>query len=259
MGKTYAVITCAHASPDVSNERFDWLGAFLYDLKPDVYVDLGDFDDLSSLNSYDTRYPKALVAQSYEKDILQGQDARERIWYKFRHSKKKLPYRIGFEGNHEHRIKKAVAHDPRIEGHKYGLAFSQLETKWHYDEYHEYVNSAPSRVVRDGICFSHYIGSGNFGNALSGKRHAYGLVEKLGCSVTVGHSHKFDYFVKPESLPHPVHGLVAGNFKGKAESWAGHANYEWRSGVAVKRYVENGDYDLQWVSMKALEREYGRT
>lgn len=258
MSKTYVVLTCAHASPDVTNDRFDWLGAFLYDLKPDVYVDLGDFDDLSSLNSYDTRYPKAIVAQSYEKDIEHGQDARERIWHKFRHSKKKLPYRIGIEGNHEHRIKKALSLDPRLEGSKYGISFSHLQTRVHYDEYHEYHNSAPARVISDGICFSHFIGAGNYGNALSGKRHAYSLVEHMACSVTVGHSHKFDYFVKPNALPNPAHGLVAGCFKGKEEAWAGHSNFEWRKGLVVKREVSNGDYDLSWISMKALQKEYGK-
>ena len=40
--KTAVVYTCAHASPEVSNERFDWLGAFLYDLRPDYVVDLGE-------------------------------------------------------------------------------------------------------------------------------------------------------------------------------------------------------------------------
>jgi hypothetical protein len=50
---------------------------------------------------------------------------------------------------------------------------------------------------------------------------------------------------------------VVGCFKGKEETWAGQANQEWRKGIAVKRYVENGNYDLQWISMDALRREYG--
>lgn len=39
--------------------------------------------------------------------------------------------------------------------------------------------------------------------------------------------------------------------------WAGQANQEWSRGVVIKRYVENGDYDLSWVSMRALKKEYG--
>ena len=79
----------------------------------------------------------------------------------------------------------------------------------------------------------------------------------MAASCTVGHSHKFSYFVKQEARPNPIHGLVAGCFKGKDESWAGQANREWRRGVAIKRNIDRGNYDLSWVSMEALERDYG--
>lgn len=257
MTKTYCVFTCAHSSPDVDNKRFDYLGNFLYDLKPDVVVDLGDFDDLKSLNTYDTRYPQAIVSQSYEKDIEHGQEARDRLWHKFRHSKKRMPFRVGFEGNHEHRIKKAIQHDPRIEGQKYGVSFGHLQTDYWYDEYHEYANSAPSIVSYDSVLYGHYVASGNYGTAMSGEHHAHSLLKKLSHSCTVGHSHKFNYYYKGDAHPYPIHGLVAGCFKGAKEGWAGQANTEWRKGVAVKREVENGDYDLTWVSLQSLEREYG--
>ena len=68
-GKTAVVLTCAHADPEASNERFTWLGDLIEDIKPDYVVDLGDGADMRSLNSYDTRYPQAIVAQSYQQDI----------------------------------------------------------------------------------------------------------------------------------------------------------------------------------------------
>ena len=75
------VWTCSHADPDVSNDRFDWLGKLIYDEKPDMVIDLGDGPDMRSLNSYDTRYPQAIVRQSYEKDIECYNDAQERLRY----------------------------------------------------------------------------------------------------------------------------------------------------------------------------------
>src|SRR6056297_92283 len=116
MGKTVVVYSCAHADPSVDNKRFDWLGQFLYDLRPDYVVDLGDGADMKSLNSYDTRNPQALVNQSYEADIEVYNDSQERIRAPFKRAKRKRPYFFGFEGNHEHRIKKAIATDPRLEG-----------------------------------------------------------------------------------------------------------------------------------------------
>lgn len=254
--KTYVVFTCAHSSPGVDNKRFDLLGKFLYDLKPDVVVDLGDFDDMKSLNTYDTRYPQAIVNQSYEEDILHGQDARDRMWHKFRYSKKRMPFRVGFEGNHEHRIKKAIAHDPRIEGQTHGISFGHLQTDYWYDEYHEYANSAPSIADYDGVSYAHYFSSGNFGTAISGVHHAYTLLQHRNHSSTCGHSHKRSVYFKDSAHPSGLIGLVAGCFKGSDETWAGQSNGEWWKGLVIKREVENGMYEPEFVSLSRLEKEY---
>jgi hypothetical protein len=69
-GKTAVVFSCAHSDPSVSNERFDWLGELIWDVKPDYVVDLGDGADMRSLNSFDSaKAPKNFVSQSYEADI----------------------------------------------------------------------------------------------------------------------------------------------------------------------------------------------
>lgn len=256
MGKTVIVWSCAHADPSCSNERFNWLGDLIEDVKPDYTIDLGDGADMRSLNTFDTRYPQAIVAQSYQKDIEAYNDSQDRLWSRYKLSKKKRPFRIGFAGNHEFRINRAVAHDPRLEGDKYGISFSHLQTDHWFDEYHEYTNSAPQLVSYDGILYGHYVSTGNFGSAMSTKHHGYSLVEKLACSATVGHSHKFHYFRKADARPSPINGLVAGCFKGQEEDWAGQANNEWWKGVVIKRQLSNGDYDLEMVSMKRLEAIY---
>lgn len=255
--KTAIVFTCAHASPEVSNERFDWLGSLIYDVRPDYVVDLGDFDDMKSLNSYDTKKPERIVAQSYQKDVEHGQEARDRIRRKFREMKRKRPWFIGMEGNHENRIKTALSYDPRLEGDKFGISFKHLQTDYWYDEYHEYVNAAPAIFDLDGISYAHYISSGNFGRAMSGEQHAYNLLKKRHFSTTVGHSHKRSLFFKDDAHPHPAIGLVAGCFKGAPEAWAGQANHEWWKGVIIKRNIEDGWYDPEFVSLKRLKEVYG--
>ena len=42
----------------------------------------------------------------------------------------------------------------------------------------------------------------------------------------------------------------------KDESWAGQANNEWWNGVCIKRNISNGNYDLEFVSMERLEKDY---
>lgn len=257
MGKTAIVFTCAHSSPEVSNERFDWLGQLIYDVRPDYVVDLGDFDDMKSLNTYDTRYPQAIVAQSYQRDIEHGQEARDRIWRRFKEMRRKRPFRIGFEGNHENRIKKAIAHDPRLEGEKYGVSFKHLQTDYWYDEYHEYVNSAPSIADYAGVSFAHYFSSGNYGTPVSGLHHAYTLLQNRNSSSTCGHSHKRGMYFKDGAHPNPIIGLVAGCFKGADESWAGQSNRDWWKGVIIKRQLDNGVYDPEFISLKRLKEVYG--
>ena len=115
MSKTAVVFSCAHADPTTSNERFDWLGELIYDVNPNYIVDLGDGADMRSLNSFDTRSPEAIVSQSYEQDIEHYNESMDRLRQKPSQRKYKRPRWIGFEGNHEHRIKRALTSDPRLE------------------------------------------------------------------------------------------------------------------------------------------------
>jgi hypothetical protein len=242
----------------VGNERFDWLGSLIEDIKPDYIVDLGDGADMKSLNSYDTRYPQAVVSQSYQKDIETYNEAMDRLWGRYRISKRKRPFRIGFGGNHEERINKAIAYDPRLEGDKYGLSFKHLQTDYWFDEYHPYENGGPAIVDYDGVSYAHYFSSGNFGSAMSGIHHAYGLLQKRNHSSTCGHSHKRSIYFKDDAHPKPIIGLVAGCFKGAEETWAGQANLDWAKGVVIKQEINNGCYDFEWVSMERLKKAYAK-
>lgn len=256
MAKTAVVFTCGHSDPQVSNERFDWLGSFLYDLRPDLVFDLGDAADLKSLNSYDTRYPQAIVAQSYQRDIEHHLDAQERIRKPFKQMKRKRPFFVGLEGNHEFRIKKAVSLDPRLEGEKYGVSFKHLNTDYFYDEYHEYHNSAPAIADYEGVSLSHYFSSGNYGTPMSGTHHAYTMLQNRNFSSICGHSHKRSIYFKDQAHPRPIIGLVAGCFKGAEEAWAGQSNESWWKGLVVLRGLDNGVFDPEFISMSQLEETY---
>ena len=257
MGKTAIIWTCGHTKPGTSNERFSWLGSPIEDIKPDYVVDLGDGADMSSLNSFDSRYPQAIVAQNYEKDVEAYNDANERLWGRYRTSKKKRPFRVGFEGNHENRIKKALATDPRLEGSKYGISFSHLQTDYWFDDYHPYHNSGPAIADYDQISYAHYFSSGNFGSAMSGIHHAYGLIQARNHSSTCGHSHKRSIYFKDGAHPNGIVGLVAGCFKGSDEQWAGQSQNDWWKGVVIKRNIEFGMYEPEFVSIAQLKKAYG--
>jgi len=258
MSKSAVVWSCGHAKPEATNERFDWLGSLIEDVKPDYTVDLGDGIDLSSLNSYDTRYPKAIVSQSYEADINSYNDSQSRLWDRYRVSKKKRPYRIGFAGNHEHRLNKAISLDPRLEGSKYGISVSHLQTDHWFDDYHPYENGGPAIRDYDGVSYAHYFSAGNYGTAISGMHHAYALLQQRHSSSVCGHSHKRGIYFKDGAHPNPIIGLVVGCYKGKEETWAGQSQKDWWHGVTILRNIENGWFDPEFISMSRLKDAYSR-
>jgi hypothetical protein len=259
-GKTAVVWTCAHDRPEVSHDRFKWLGNLIEDIKPDYCIDLGDGAEMASLNSFDTRYPQAVVSQSYEADIESYNRSQDIIWGRYRKSKKKRPYRIKYKGNHEYRIDRALKHDPRLEGAKYGISAKHLQDDHWFDDYHDYENGGPSIATYDGVAYAHFFSSGNMGAAMSGMHHAKGIMDLRKTSATCGHSHKRSLFFADGVGSHGTGliGLVAGCFKGAKESWAGQ-QADWWKGVVIKRNISNGYYDPQFISMAALEREYGQT
>ena len=257
MGKTAEVWSCAHAKPEGNNDRFNAVGAFLYDLQPDYVVDLGDGADMGSLNSFDTRKPQAIVSQNYERDIDAYNDSQERLRHKFRMQHRKKPAWFGFEGNHENRIKRAISEDPRIQGEVRGVSFSHLNTNHWFTEYHEYHNDAPAIHSYDGVQYAHFFTAGNFGRPIAGVHHAYGLIQSQYRSSTCGHTHKRDVYFKDGAGGKSTIGLVAGCLKGSDESWAGQSNNQWWKGLVVKRELEDGVYEPQFVSLDWIERAYG--
>lgn len=252
---THLVIPDPHAHPNFNNERADYLAKLIIDLKPDVVVNLGDQFDMASLSGYD-KGKRSFVGRSYALDISAGLEFSERLWEPVRATKKRLPYRVFLEGNHEHRIEKALDLNPELEG---TIGFDDYDLDRYYDAVVRYEGSTPGIVNIDGINYAHYFISGVMGRPISGEHPAYSLVSKLGDSVTAGHLHTTDYCVRTSVDGTKRQGLVAGCYFDYNSDWAGAANNLYWRGVVVKRNVENGMYDPEWISMDQLKKEYGNT
>ena len=257
MGKTHLICPDAHAHPDFHNLRADWLGKLILDVKPDVVVNIGDAADLPSLSSYD-KGKASFHGRNYGKDIESHLDFQERMWYPMFKSKKKLPYRVVIEGNHEHRIKRLLDYEPHLSGAKFGVSFSDLDFKSYYSDVVEYSGGQPGVIQIDGIDYSHFFPSGISGRPLQSIHHAYDLTVKRFNSSTVGHSHLLDWYTRRDSSGRVRNGLVCGVYQDYISPWAGSVCNHWTSGIVIKRNVEDGKYDLQHVSIDSLRKEYGR-
>lgn len=254
-GKTHLIIPDQHAHPDYHNDRADWLGRFIKDIKPDVVINIGDAADMPSLSAYD-KGTKAFIGRNYEKDIESHLEFQDRLWKPIKKSKKKQPRRIILEGNHEHRIKKAINLQPELEGKAFGVSFNDLDLESYYQDVVEYEGGTPGVITVDGCSYAHYFISGVMGRPIGGEHHAYSLITKQLSSCTCGHSHLADWSVRTHISGKKIMGLVCGVYQDYDSSWAGKTNDLWWRGVVVKRNVEDGVYDPEFVSLDKLRKEY---
>lgn len=256
MTKDILVVPDPHAHPDHSNERADWLGKLIKDLKPDAVVNLGDTFDMPSLSSYD-KGKASFQSASYEKDINSGLDFLDRMWHPVRKAKKKRPFSVFLEGNHEHRLKKVLEHDHQLGGDKFGISYKNYQLRDYHNEVVYYQGQTPGIYSFEGISFAHYLVSGLMGRPIGGEHHAASLLAKNYTSCVVGHSHTVDWSVRSTSTGKRVMGLVAGVYQDYESGWAGNLNKLWWSGVVYLRGADQGVYDPEFISLSSLRRAYG--
>jgi len=253
MSRTHLVVPDIHSHPDHNNDRADWLGKLILDIKPEVVVNLGDQWDFSSLSSYD-KGKASFHGKSYKKDLDAGLDFSERMWEPIRRAKKKKPYAVFLEGNHEERQSRVLEQHSELDG---TISFKDLELERYYDEIVRYNGQTPGSTCIDGVNYAHFFVTGVSGRGVSGEHAAYSLLTKQFQSSTCGHIHTFDYSVRTDAAGRRLHGLVAGVYQDYDAGWAGEICKLWTRGITIKRGVENGNYDLQFVSIEALKKEYG--
>ena len=253
MTKDYLIIPDSHAHPDYHNKRFTWLGKLVADLQPHTVIMMGDWVDMPSLCYYD-KGTKGYEGRRYKKDIAAGIDAQERFFHEIKKRKKKLPRFVMLEGNHEHRIERAISSDAnQLEGI---IGLEDLEYENFGWEFIPYRGSTPGVFTADGVAYSHYFTSGIMGRPIGGMHPAYQLLSKQYQSCTAAHSHVTDFCNRTAARGRHIMGLVAGVYQDYEADFAGEANELWWRGVIHKKDVVDGVYDPAWISMHTMKKEY---
>jgi 3',5'-cyclic AMP phosphodiesterase CpdA len=252
MGKTHVIFSDAHAHPAHHNHRAGWLGKLILDLRPDVVINLGDLADMPSLSSYD-KGTKGFQGRTYKADIDTALDFQERLWHPIKQAKRRRPRTYWFDGNHEHRTVRAVNQQSELEG---TVSCEHIQAKG-WDVVVGYDGLYPGVHEIDGVSYGHYMVSGVMGRPIGGERHAATLVAKKLQSCTVGHTHVFDFHLRPKVDGTKAQALVMPAFMDYECDWAGQSGKMWSKGLVIKRNVEGGMYDMEYVSIERLEKEYG--
>lgn len=253
MSNTHLLIPDTHAHYQHHNKRADLLANLIIDLRPDCVVHIGDGPDMPSLSGYD-RGKKSFQGRTYKQDIEAWLDFQDRMWYPVKKRKKKLPDSYYLIGNHEERIDRAIQLQPELEG---AIGYQDLELERYWSEVVPYAGRTPGILCIDDIYYAHYFVSGVMGKPVSGERPAYSLITKQYASCTQGHTHTLDTCVRTTVGRQKINGLVCGCFIDYHVDWAGNTQDLWWPGVIVKHNVEGGCYDPQFISLKALQKEYG--
>lgn len=177
--KKVLFFTDAHNQPNMSLDRFDWLGDLINDEKPDVIVDGGDFDDFQSLCSHERNDSfKGKIKPALASDLEASALARKRLCERIKHNCRK----IVTIGNHEHRIWLYENANPEM----YGIPSNMykdilMATGWEYYEYGAYVDVF-------GVRFTH-IPFTTMGKPVGGDNAAKQVAEKSVVDTVFGHVH----------------------------------------------------------------------
>jgi hypothetical protein len=255
---THLVVPDPHASPDHDNVRFDLLGAMIMDRRPEVILCVGDFGCMPSLSSYD-KGRRSFEGARYKRDVDAVINAQQRMFgpliehnnrcrrFKIRQYS---PRTILLGGNHdEGRIERVTQDHPELH------EFVSLANLRYYNFWSEYI-PYKKPVVVDGVSYCHHFPTGVSGRPISGKNIARQLLNKLHCSVTVGHIHTFDVADDSTGDGRYIMGLAAGCFIDFDPPYATDTVKDWWRGVVVKHNVQDGIYDLERVSLDRMRKLY---
>lgn len=252
---THIVLPDSHCKPGTNNKRYEYAGRLIYDIKPDVVVDIGDFTDNEALCSYD-KGKGSFQTRRYQNDVKHTIDAQEKLWAPFKRAKKKLPHRVKLIGNHEYRVTRVIESNKVLLDGTISMKDFQFDRYW--DEVVDYEGETPGIIFIDGIAYAHYFVSGVSGKPIGGDNVAAALLTKKFHSCTQGHSHLADLAYRSDVKGKRMMGLVCGCFVDYRASFAGQSNDDWVSGIWIKHNVSGGVYDPEFVSMERLRKEYGK-
>jgi hypothetical protein len=243
------VVGDLHFHPGYDNKRADAIGEFAAEElqgcgDEGFLILMGDVSDCVAFNDHGTKME--LEGARWKEDIDVTRDGLNRLMLPFHRRKRKMPHRIVTLGNHENRVNRWIAQEPRFEGMMDidELGFSEFGFTTH--PYGKMVNIG-------GVNFVHNLGS-QTGRAAAITSPSNGI-KSIGVSTVVGHSHKASYTPVPYRDRY-VHGIDSGcathKDMGFTEGWSHQTAHLYRRCVWVLDNVEAGDFSFKQVRLEDL-------
>ena len=245
-GLRVAVITDTQVRPGVPTSHLKWCGKYLAKKKPDVIVQIGDFEDMPSLSTHDKPGSLQLEGKRYKSDCESVHRATDLLLDPIRAVSGYHPELIMTLGNHADRITRAIKADPKLEGF---MSLDDLK----YKEAGWKVYPFLQPVVIAGVAFCHYFPSGVMGRPITS---AKSILTKLHMSAFAGHQQGRDIAYSHRADGKDMTAIISGSFYQHDEEYLNpFTNNHWR-GMYFLHEVKDGSFDEMAVSLNYLKRRF---
>ena len=252
------VIGDAHVEQDQDLRRFDALGNYIVQHRPEAIVSIGDFMEMACLSAWDADKRLRMEGLRYQAEIDAANLALDAIdkkiaAYNERQSENKkkqyAPQKVYVEGNHEQRIFRYLERDPTF------LGFADVRKDLRIDQRKWVWVPYGDDIKIHGISFTHIPFAGN-GKPISGNDIANKAHRVYNNSVVFGHTHQlvFQSFQRKNSTRQQI--LNVGCFYEHQPEYIEKApTPHWR-GVVMMRVEEKNEFEIETVSIRSLLRDY---
>jgi hypothetical protein len=243
-GGRIAVVTDVQARPGVPLNHLSWCGEYLAKKRPDVIVQIGDFEDMPSLSTHNKPGSLQLEGTRYKKDLEVVHRASDLLLDPIRAVPGYHPLLIMTLGNHADRITRAIKADPKLEGFMSLDDLKYKEAGWTVYPFLQPVTIA-------GVAFCHYFPSGVMGRPITS---ASQILKTLHMSAFAGHQQGRDISYSKRADGRDMTAIISGSFYQHAEEYMSpFTNNHWR-GVYMLHEVKDGSFDEMAVSLAYLKR-----
>lgn len=248
------VIPDTQVREGVPLEHLGWAGKAICEYRPDVVVQIGDFADMPSLSTHDSKGSKYFEGLRYKTDIEVARKAMKMMLAPLRElqrtqkeTKHKVykPRMVLTLGNHEQRIERAINNNPQLEG-LISVKDLDYEKDW---EVHPFL----SPVFINGVGFNHYWPVGAMGRPAA---TAAAIVSKLHMSCVAGHQQGRQVAYGKKADGKSICAIIAGSYYLHDEGYMDKlSNRHWR-GLVVLNEVQDGHFDEMFLSIEYLKKKY---
>lgn len=256
IGRTHAVIADTQAKPGVNLDYLRWVGEYLVEKRPDVWIHIGDHYDFPSLSSYD-KGKRVMEGRRLKDDIEAGNEGMRillaplrELQERQRANRKKVytPELHFIPGNHEERFNRYANDNPELDGFVGVDTLPLKEMGWEVGEFLK-------PVVIDGIHYVHYIQNSMNGKAMGGK--ALNILKQVGDSFVMGHRQTLDIAILDNQLCGRMKlGLINGACYEHDEEYKGHQGNDHFRGITLIHEVKDGFGLPMPVSLNYLKAKY---